>query len=118
MATIYNTSKSITSPRLRVNTRSGAADFSSWPLIQLLFTGVISKDMHSALEALAIPNARGVLTQQAFTLIGSSISGSPSDDITVNFTAQVYDFADEAPENGWYLCRATLIILNTSYVVS
>jgi hypothetical protein len=118
MATIYDTKKSIDSPRLRVNTRSGAADFSSFPLIQLVFTGVVSKDVHAALEALSIPNAQMNLTQQAFTLVGSSITGSSGDNITVNFTGQVYNFSDEAPENGWYLLRCTIIILSSTYIIS
>lgn len=113
--TLYNIRKKKSHPRNRVNTRVGAADFYSHPLIEITFDAVVSKDVYSAFTALNLLDARGALPLGAFTVLGENLGGSGGDDISVTFSARVPDLEDVAAEAGHYVIRPTLIIKNSTY---
>ena len=113
--TVYNIRHSTDLPVNRTNTRSGAIDFYSYPLIEVTFDATVSKDIYDALEALTILNSRGVLPNQAFSIIGQNISGNTLNDITTSFTANVRSLVGIAGPTGNYAVTCTLRILNSTW---
>lgn len=116
--TIFNVTKLKDHPINRINSRSGAADFPSNPLMEVTFDCIVSKDVYADFDTASTLNSRGVLPLTAFTIIAQSISGSSPDDITINFSAIVPHMEDLAPERGAYTIRVTLRIANSTYIVS
>ena len=116
--TIFNINKSKDHPRSRTNTRAGAIDFYSFPLIQVTFDAVVTKDIFDAFAALNTLDSRSNLPDGNFTVFGENLGGSAADDITATFSAEVPTLSDIAGENGNYLIRCTLIIKNSSYSAS
>src|SRR5690349_11836425 len=77
--TIFNITKLKDHPINRINSRSGAADFPSNPLIEVTFDAIVSKDVYTTFDTANTLNSRGVLPLTAFTVIGQNIGGSSGD---------------------------------------
>ena len=116
--TIFNVTKLKDHPINRINSRAGAADFPSNPLIEVTFDAIVSKDVYTTFDTAATLSSRGVLPLTPFTVVGQNIGGVAGDDITITFSAIVPHMEDLAPERGAYTIRVTLRIANSTYVVS
>ena len=113
--TCHNVIVSDVSPRFRINTRAGAADFYSFPLIQVTFEALVTKTIYNALRALRILTSAGALPTASWSVVGNNLDGSPSDDINMPFTATVPELTSQAGETGNYSIRATIIVTDSSY---
>lgn len=118
LITLFNIQKTKSNPRLRINSRVGAADFYAAPLISVTAEAIVSKDVFQLLDGLSTPNARGALASTQMAVYGQNLSGNTSNDITTQFFAAVSDLSDIANENGTYTVRFTLIIADSTYSTS
>ena len=116
--TLFNINKSKAHPRSRTNSRAGAADFFSNPLIQLTWDAIVTKAIFDAFATLNTLDARGKLPVGSFTIIGENLGGSSGDDITATFSATVPELSDIAGENGSYIIRCLMIVVNSTYSVA
>lgn len=113
--TVYNISLRKAHPTSRVNTRGGAVDFYSHPLIEVPFEGLCSKDIYDKLDALSTLNARSALPVEDYTIVGENIGGSAADDPKAQFNATLPEFESLAGQHGQMAVRGVLRINNLTY---
>lgn len=113
---LTNISKRSVAGRTNIQNRSGVAYFFSDNIREVTCEGIVSQDIYNYLVAANTRDSYGNLPSNPYTVWGQSLSGSTSDDITAEFNAYLHDLEDRAAEEGSYMVRFTLTIINSTYI--
>lgn len=114
---IYNTELGKDTPINRVGTRSGAADFFQFQVIDLMFESVVTEAVYQTLNTLNTMTSRGALPLQAFTLTGENLGGAAGDDLVITFSGSITLLRSTAPQAGAYAVRCNIRIKNSTFAV-
>ncbi len=115
---LYNMSKKKTTPRNRVHSRGGAADFWGPQLREVTYETVISEQMYKYLDTNSNLSTRSTLPQIAGRVISDSVSGIGADDMTEDFTFQISDLEDQSIDENYWWVRVHMIIVPGSYSIA
>lgn len=118
LITLTNISKRSDYPRTTIQTRTGVSYFYADAIREVTCEAIVSQDVYNELTTLNTRDAFGNLPQQAYVVLGKSLSGVSTDDVEADFNAQLPTLEDVAGPEGAYLVRFTLVIQNSSYVPS
>jgi len=115
---LYNMTKKKTTPRNRVHSRGGAADFYGPQLREVTYETVISEQMFKYLDSNSNLTVRSTLPQIVGRVISDSVSGVGADDMTEDFTFQILDLEDQSIDENYWWVRVHMIIVPGSYSIA
>ncbi|KKN76247.1 hypothetical protein LCGC14_0372730 [marine sediment metagenome] len=115
---VYNMRKRKITPRNRVDTRGGVADFWTNQLLEITFESVVTKDLYEYLDTNSDLNARTVLPLIVMQILALSQSGLVPDDVTENFSAQIYDYDALSINGSYWWIGVKMIVRNDTVVIS
>jgi len=118
LVNVYNMRKRKITPRNRIDTRGGVGDFASSQLLEIKFESVVTKDLYEYLDTNSNLNARTVLPTIVMQILADSQSGLVPDDITEDFSAQIWELDDLSIDGIWWWIGVTMITLNGTRVIS
>lgn len=118
LVNIYNMRKRKITPRNRVDTRGGVADFWTNQLLEISFESVVTKDLYQYLDTNSDLNARTVLPLIVMQVLALSQSGLVPDDVTENFSAQIYDYDTVSINGSYWWIGVKMIVRNGTVVIS
>lgn len=114
---LYNMTKKKTTPRNRVDSRGGAADFYAAQLREITFETVVTKQMFNYLDTRSTLNSRSVIPDTVMQVLSDSLD-PVANDLQEDFTAQVIDLEDQSIDGNYWWIRVHLIIKPGSYTVA
>ena len=115
---LYNMTKKKTTPRNRVDSRGGAADFYGSQLREVIYETVVTEQMMKYLDQQSTLNSRSVIPDTVAQVISDSLSGVATDDMTENFTVQIIDLEDQSIDGNYFWVRVHMIIKPGSYSIA
>ncbi len=114
---LYNLTKKKTTPRNRVQSRGGAADFYAAQLREVDYETVITKQMFLYLDAQSNLNSRSVIPNTVMQVLADSLD-PVANDLQEDFTAQIVDLEDQSIDGNYWWVRVHMIIVPGSYSVA
>jgi len=115
---MYNMRKRKITPRNRVDSRGGVADFWTNQLLEITFESVVTKDLYQYLNTNSDLNARTVLPLIVMQIIGLSVSGVVADDVTEDFSAQIPELEDLSINGSYWWIQVKMIVRNGTVIIS
>ena len=121
--TMYNMRKKKITPRNRIDTRGGTADFASSQLLEITFESVVSKLLYEYLDTNSNLNARTVLPTIAMKIIAESQDGTivesvPIHDVQEVFSAQIWELEDLSIDGSYWWIQVKMITINGTRTIS
>jgi len=115
---MYNMRKRKITPRNRVDTRGGVADFWTNQLLEITFESVITKDLYLFLNTNTNLNTRTVLPLIVAQVLSDSLSGLVADDVSEDFSAQIYELEDLSINGSYWWIGVKMIVRNGTVTIS
>jgi len=115
---MYNMRKRKITPRNRVDTRGGVADFWTNQLLEITFESVVTKDLYQYLDTNTNLSARTVLPLIVMQVLALSQSGLVPDDVTENFSAQIPELEDLSINGSYWWIQVKMIVRNGTRVIT
>jgi len=115
---LYNMDKKKTIPRNRVTTRGGAGDFAGAPLRKITYETVVTEQMFKYLDTNSEPTSRNAMPRIVGQVIADSLSGVGADDMTENFTFEIWDLEDFSIDGNYRWAKVEMIIVPGSYTIA
>ena len=115
---MYNMRKRKITPRNRVDTRGGVADFWTNQLLEITFESVVTKDLYEYLNTNSDLNSRTVLPLIVAQILSLSVSGLVPDDVTENFSIQISELEDISINGSYWWIQVKMIVRNGTVSIS
>jgi len=115
---LYNMTKKKTTPRNRVHSRGGAADFFGPQLREITYETVVTEQMFKYLDSNSNLNTRSALPQIVGQVLSDTISGTVAKDMVEDFTFEILDLEDQSIDENYHWVRVHMIILPGSYSIA
>ena len=114
---LYRLNKKKTTPRNRIDSRGGVADFYTNQLREITYETVITKQMLNYLETQSTLTSRSAMPQTVCRVSSDSLAGA-ADDLQEDFTAEIIDLEDESIDGSYWWVRVHMVIKNTTYTIA
>lgn len=115
---MYNMRKKKITPRNRIDTRGGVGDFWTNQLLEITFESVVTKDLYQYINTNSDLNSRTVLPLIVMQILGLSVSGLVPDDVTEDFSAQIYELEDISINGSYWWIGVKMIVRNGTVVIT
>jgi len=116
--TMYNMRKRKITPRNRIDTRGGVADFAANQLLEVTFESVVTKLLYQYLDTNTNLNSRTVLPSIVMQILAESVSGLVGDDIQEDFTAKIWELDDLSIDGSYWWIQVKMITINGTRTIT